>query len=75
MIHFLECFSLLGMLFPPMRALGVCMDVSKVFHVHHTDLHTVNMPKIGTDKDECFQSRGHLIQILVEENAKGILRT
>ena len=51
------------------------MDVSKVFHVHHTALHAVNMPKAGTDKEECFQSRGRLIQILVEENAKGILRT
>lgn len=56
MIHFLECYSLLGMLFPPIRAIGVCVDVSKVFHVRHTDLHTVNMPKVDTEKDECYQS-------------------
>ena len=51
------------------------MDASKVFHVHHTDLHTVNMPKVGTEKGEHYQSSGHLIQTLVEGNAKGILRT
>lgn len=75
MIHFWECYSLLRMLFPPIRAIGVCMDASKVFHVHHTDLHTVNMPKVGTEKGEHYQSSGHLIQTLVEGNAKGILRT
>lgn len=45
------------------------------FHVHHTDLHTVNVPNVGTEKGERYQSSGHLIQTLVEGNAKGILRT